>query len=130
MPAKSATIVSATSRYSGFSSSRRIGATLALAGVLTLAGCSTVQTIDTIAVDRAQGSEENIASLSSVIQSAPQNPEGYNVRGSAYGRAGEFKRALEDFNRAIQLNPQFSQADRKSVGWGKRVSVRIELGGP
>ncbi len=35
---------------------------------------------------------------------------GYNVRGTAYGRGGEFSRALADFNQAIQLNPKFYQA--------------------
>src|SRR5690606_37025130 len=124
MTAKPADLVSATSGYLGFSSSSRIGAALALAGVLTLAGCSTVQTIDTIAVDRAQGSDENIASLSSVIQSSPQNPEGYNVRGSADGRAGEFKRAREEFNRAIQINPQFYQA------YANRALVYRNMGKP
>jgi len=34
-------------------------------------------------IDKAQGSSENISSLSAVIQRNPQDPEGYNVRGSA-----------------------------------------------
>ena len=84
---------------------------LALASTVLLASCSTTsQTTDLIAVDRAQGSEENIASLTSVINANPSDPEGYNVRGSAYGRAGQFNQALDDFNRAIQINPQFYQA--------------------
>ena len=45
-----------------------------------------------------------------MIASNPSDPEGYNVRGSAYGRAGEFRRALADFNQAIELNPRFYQA--------------------
>ena len=50
-----------------------------------LAGCNTTAPIDTIAIDRTQGTDENIASLTDVIQRNPSNPEGYNVRGSAYG---------------------------------------------
>lgn len=84
---------------------------LAVAGALALSSCTTAETSnDMMRVERAQGSEENIASLSAVISANPNDPEGYNVRGSAYGRAGEFRRALADFNRAIELNPQFYQA--------------------
>ncbi|EEY02286.1 tetratricopeptide repeat protein [Brucella neotomae] len=100
---------------------------------LTVAGCqSTNSTLST--VDRAQGSSENISSLTSVIQSNPRDPEGYNVRGSAYGKAGRYKEAMRDFDqayanralvdrymgdnnkavqdysRAIQLNPQYDAA--------------------
>ncbi len=76
---------------------------------LTVAGCqSTNSTLST--VDRAQGSSENISSLTSVIQSNPRDPEGYNVRGSAYGKAGRYKEAMRDFDQAIALNPNFYQA--------------------
>jgi tetratricopeptide (TPR) repeat protein len=34
----------------------------------------------------------------------------YNVRGSAYGRGGRYREALNDFNMAIQLKPDFYQA--------------------
>jgi len=84
---------------------------LAVAAALTLSGCTTAETSsDMMRVERAQGSEQNIASLSGVISANPSDPEGYNVRGSAYGRAGEFRRALADFNKAIELNPRFYQA--------------------
>ena len=85
-------------------------AAMTLATALALSGCQTASTDDMIKVDREQGSEQNIASLSSVINSNPTDPEGYNVRGSAYGRAGQFKRALDDFSRALQMNPKFYQA--------------------
>ena len=48
----------------------------------------TITTIDT-----AQGSNENIASLTSVIDRNSADPEAYNVRGSAYGRAGKYREA-------------------------------------
>ena len=61
-------------------------------------------------IEAAQGSEQNIASLTAVIARSPQDPEAYNVRGSAYGRAGQYREALQDFDRAIALNPNFYQA--------------------
>ena len=78
---------------------------------LVLAGCQTSgPTGEFNNIDKAQGSSENISSLSAVIQRNPQDPEGYNVRGSAYGRGGQYQAALKDFNQAIQLNPNFYQA--------------------
>ena len=41
-------------------------------------------------VDPNAGSTANLASLSAAIQRDPQNPVNYNVRGSAYGQAGQF----------------------------------------
>ena len=90
----------------------RLLPSLVICGVLaTLSGCATSspQTNDVFQLDRAQGSEGNIASLTSVINANPQDPEGYNVRGSAYGRAGDSKRAIADFERALQLNPRFTR---------------------
>jgi len=81
---------------------------LALASAL--AACATNDTTDTIRINKEQGTEENISSLTAVIESNPTDPEGYNTRGSAYGRAGEFRRALDDFNKALELNPRFYQA--------------------
>jgi tetratricopeptide (TPR) repeat protein len=84
---------------------------LAFAAMFGLAGCETSNTSDAvIRIDKAQGSQENIASLTAVINANPRDPEGYNVRGSAYGRAGEFRQALNDFNTALQINPRFFQA--------------------
>ena len=84
---------------------------LVLASTLTLVACETTTTSsDVIRIDREQGSEQNIASLTSVIAANPNDPEGYNVRGSAYGKAGQFNAALDDFNKAISINPRFHQA--------------------
>src|ERR1700743_3136170 len=103
---------SVSSNSSGLFSKMRLAPLplLALVGALCLAGCQTNNADTVIRIDKAQGSQENIASLTSVISANPQDPEGYNVRGSAYGRAGEFSRSLADFNQAIQLNPKFYQA--------------------
>ena len=67
-----------------------------LAGTLALlAGCQTSQVMNqnVVSIDAAQGSEQNIASLSSVIAANPNDPGAYNVRGAAYGRAGDDRRA-------------------------------------
>ena len=71
-------------------------AAAALFSIIAAASLSACQgtgaSTDVIRVERAQGSTENISSLSSVIAANPQDPESYNVRGSAYGRAGEYRR--------------------------------------
>ena len=41
------------------------------------------------------------------MEANPNSPEAYNVRGTAYGRAGRNREALADFTRAIELNPRF-----------------------
>ena len=40
-----------------------------------LAGCQSTTSTDVLKVERAQGSQENIASLSAVIAANPQDPE-------------------------------------------------------
>lgn len=82
---------------------------LTLTGFLMLAGCQT-NLSGRNAADQAQGSYENIASLTRVIGNNPNDPTGYNVRGSAYGRAGRYREAVRDFSTAIQLDPGFYAA--------------------
>lgn len=65
---------------------------------------------DVTAVNPAAGSETNISSLTAAIEQNPNDPNGYNYRGSAYGQAGALREALADFTRAIELNPYFYQA--------------------
>ena len=86
---------------------RGFALTAALLSGLMLAACQTAPTGEFNSIDKAQASSENISSLSAVIQRNPQDPEGYNVRGSAYGRGGQYQAALKDFNQAIQLYPNF-----------------------
>jgi tetratricopeptide (TPR) repeat protein len=75
---------------------------------LALSGCVTSETGElATTIDREQGSSENINSLSDVISANANDPEAYNVRGSAYGRAGNYRAAM---NRALQLNPQYDAA--------------------
>src|SRR5687767_2891975 len=82
-------------------------ATLALAacssGVLTGTGPGGE---DTGLVDAAA----NLTSLTEVVTRNPDDPQAYNMRGSVYGQSGQFKEALDDFNKAISLDPKYSQA--------------------
>ncbi|MEQ9248196.1 MAG: GlcNAc transferase, partial [Nitratireductor sp.] len=72
--------------------SRNALAGLALAALVPLTACqtSTNPATDLSRIDTAQGSAENINSLSAVIQRTPNEPEAYNMRGAAYGRAGRY----------------------------------------
>src|SRR6186713_3187702 len=89
---------------------RRAALALALLGGVALSGCQTGPTGELATIDTAQGSTQNIASLTAVIERNPRDPEAYNVRGSAYGRGGRYREAMNDFNRAVELNPNFYQA--------------------
>ena len=61
-------------------------------------------------VSTQSGSPQNIASLTEVVKANPQDPSVYNIRGTAYGRAGRNKDALADFDQAIALDPNYYQA--------------------
>jgi tetratricopeptide (TPR) repeat protein len=77
-----------------------------------LAGCQTVGTAPTSEVEENQyaASPANVASLTSVVQRNPNDPQAYNMRGSVLGQAGRNDEALADFNKAISLDPNFGQA--------------------
>ena len=89
---------------------RKAGLALALLTMLGLAACQTETSQQMYNVDPAQGSAENIGSLTAVINREPGNAEAYNVRGTAYGRGGKYRQALDDFNTAIKINPNYYQA--------------------
>ena len=57
----------------------------AITAALLLSACQSANPIQAINLNQAQGSSENISSLTAAINSNPQNPETYNVRGTAYG---------------------------------------------
>jgi tetratricopeptide (TPR) repeat protein len=88
---------------------RLTACTALLAGALALAGCQS-SGYPGADIDTSAASTVNIASLSTVIAQNPNDPTSYNVRGSAYGRAGRFKEAIADFDNAIKIKPDFYQA--------------------
>ena len=73
-------------------------------------------------VDPAAGSQANIGSLSAVIAQNPNDANAYNVRGTAYGRAGKLREAIADFDAALKINPGFYQA------YANRALVQRKLG--
>src|ERR1700752_3441506 len=87
-------------------------ATVWFAGALALglAACQTQLARVPVSVDPSPASATNIESLSAVIAREPNNPEAYNVRGSAFGRAGRYSEAMADFDKAIELDANFARA--------------------
>ena len=103
-------------------------AAVVLAG-LGLSACVGGSPVDGLKVDKAQGSYENIGSLTQVVNANPRDPEAYNVRGSAYGRAGKFSAALKDFTTAISLNRRFYQAYSNRALMYKNIGNKQTGGG-
>jgi hypothetical protein len=64
-------------------SGRGLAMLAAMISGFALAGCQTGPTGELTTIEVAQGSDENISSLSAVIDRNPTDPEAYNVRGSA-----------------------------------------------
>ena len=100
----------------------RVTRRLAPAGVLVgvaLAGCDTVGSINRtggVAVVEEQTKEAsgaNISSLSEVIQRNPSDPAAYNTRGAAYARLARYADAINDFNKAVQVDPNYAAGLRQ-----------------
>ncbi len=89
---------------------RCFASVLSISVGLLLGACQTSEITNVTNVDKEQGSAANIESLTMVVNRNPNDAEAYNVRGAAYGRAGNSAKALKDFNRAIQLNSRYYQA--------------------
>ena len=80
------------------------------AAAFILAACQSTGdtgTFSTSSIDRSAGSRVNIESLSAVIEENPNDANAYNVRGSAFGQAGDLDSAIQDFDTAIRLDPAF-----------------------
>jgi len=63
--------------------------------------------------NKAQGSSENISSLSAVIQRNPRIPKA-TMCAAPLCRGGQYQAALKDFDTAIQLNPNSSRPIRNA----------------
>ena len=87
---------------------------------LGLTACqSNTQIEKAIDLNPDQGSQENIASLTAVVERNPKNAEAYNVRGTAFGKAGRNCEALADFTRAIAMK------DRAKVPIRRRIQENM-----
>ncbi len=86
----------------------------AVLGVCLLAGCQGgAEVANQIALRQklAQADQKaNIASLSEVIKTNPNDANALNLRGAAFGQSGDHEKALDDFNAAISISPQYYQA--------------------
>ena len=84
---------------------------VALTG-LALGGCSSIMNMPGGPVDEPTlaASPANLASLTDVVSKNPNDPQAYNMRGSVLGQSGRYQEALADFDKAIALDPNYSQA--------------------
>ena len=92
---------------------RNSGVAVALLAATFLSACQTgggAGFANNSIPDTPVGSSVNIGSLTDVVNSNPSDPGAYNVRGIAYAEAGRTRDALNDFGRAIDLDPLFYQA--------------------
>jgi len=82
---------------------------------LALSGCSETLSgpsakVAEIEPDTTGATSGNISSLTDVIKRNPNDPVAYNTHGIAYAKAEKFQSAIEDFSKAIQLDPHFAGA--------------------
>ena len=63
-----------------------------VAAAVALAGCQTTPQVTSKDYDKNNASAVNIGSLSTVIAQSPGDANAYNVRGTAYGKAGKLAR--------------------------------------
>ncbi len=85
---------------------------LAVAAVsVALVGCETTGAVNQAGQQQSRvNHRNNIASISEVIKTNPTDANALNLRGSALGQAGEYQKALADFNAALALTPNYYQA--------------------
>ncbi|MDR0597069.1 MAG: tetratricopeptide repeat protein [Treponema sp.] len=62
------------------------------------------------------------ADFSLCIALRPDNADSYNGRGFVYGKKGDYDRAIEDFDRAIELDPSCSAAyQNRQLAYRKKI---------
>ncbi|HKH33276.1 MAG TPA: tetratricopeptide repeat protein, partial [Beijerinckiaceae bacterium] len=92
---------------------RRLAPLGILASVM-LAGCDTVGSVTrsagvaVVEEETKEASGANIGSLSEVIQRNPNDPSAFNTRGAAYARLARYGDAINDFNKAVQIDPNYA----------------------
>ena len=97
-------------------SRRRAAVPLVLLGGLGLAGCETAGSVTNVGMGiaevtpRSKDTSLNLTSLTDVVARNPRDPEAYNTRGAAYAREGDFDKAVADFTKAVQIDPNNASA--------------------
>ena len=80
---------------------------------LALAGCQSSRgAFGTGTINTSAGSQVNIASLTQVVKQNPNDPGAYNVRGTAYGKAGEGRANPQSMIEAIKLAALLARGSR------------------
>ncbi len=88
----------------------RFAGVVLLAGFLAACQGTSLQNAGLSGQNSQAGSAANLDSLTAVVERTPNDPNAYNIRGAALGKAGRYDDAIADFNRALQINPSFAQA--------------------
>jgi tetratricopeptide (TPR) repeat protein len=53
--------------------------------------------------------DECVKLLSEIIAKQPRNTDAFNNRGLAYADLKQFKKAIQDYNQAIELDPEYTR---------------------
>lgn len=78
-----------------------------------LSGCGAASVAPEVSLKQQQaaaGQENNIESLTEIIAKNPRDANTLNLRGTAYGQIGDYRKAMADFNDALKIKPDFPQA--------------------
>jgi Flp pilus assembly protein TadD len=51
---------------------------------------------------------ECVKLLSEIIAKQPRNTDAFNSRGLAYAKLKQFEKAIQDYNQAIELDPEYT----------------------
>lgn len=71
---------------------------------------------------RAKVWKDSVILWSDALKTYPNNPIGYATLGGAYAAIGDFKQAITNFNKAIELNPELMEA------YSSRASAYASIG--
>lgn len=84
-----------------------------LLALSVLSGCGSASVSPEVALQQreaASGQANNIESLTEIIEKNPQDANTLNLRGTAYGQIGDYRKAMDDFNAALKVKSNFPQA--------------------
>lgn len=71
--------------------------------------------------DRIQHYQKEIERYTEMIKVDPNSAEGYYGRGLAYGLVDNWKKALADWEKAIQLNPRLKEKLNRFINYARKI---------